>query len=223
MNKFYTFKHNDNGDKMYINIMIKTIILYFLIILSYRIMGKKEIGELSIIDLIVTILIAELAAISIEEKVSIWVSIVPICVLVVLEILLSYITMKNEKIRNFIDGKPSVIIKNGKVNFTVMTKLRYTLDDLLSQLREQGVKNIEEVDYAVLENSGNLSIFKNTTDYPMPIILDGKIDYEVLKEIKKDKKWIDNLIKENNINLENVFYAFYTKNKTYIIKKNELI
>ena len=203
-------------------IALKTIILYFFIIIVYRIMGKKEIGELSIIDLIVTILIAELAAISIEEDKSIFFSIIPITVLVVLEILLSYISVKNEKIRNFIDGKPSVIIKNGKVNFTVMTKLRYSLDDLLSQLREKGIKNIEEIDYAILENSGNLSVFK-TQDYPLPLILDGKIDYEVLKEIKKDKKWIENLIKNNNLDLKNIFYAFYTKNKTYIIKKEDVI
>lgn len=187
-------------------------------------MGKKEVGELSIVDLIVTILVAELAAICIEEtSKSIFVSIVPILVLVIIEIILSYFSLKNEKIRNFIDGKPSVVIKNGLVNFSAMSKLRYSLDDLLSQLREKGVKNIEEVDYAILENSGNLSIFKNTKDYPMPIILDGKIDYEVLKEIGKSKKWIDSLIEKNQINLENVFYAFYTKNKTYIIKKDELL
>lgn len=214
--------HNDNGDNMYLNVILKTIILYLFILVMYRIMGKKEIGELNIIDLIVTILIAELAAISIEEDVSVIVSMIPIFVLSVLEILLSYISLKSNKIRNFIDGKPSVIIKDGKVNFTIMSKLRYSLDDLLSQLREKGVKNIEEIDYAILENSGNLSIFKSK-DYPMPIILDGKIDYDVLNEIGKDKNWINNLINENNINLNNVFYAFYTKNKTYIIKKDELI
>ena len=222
MNKIYTFKHNDNGDNMYLNVILKTIILYLFILVMYRIMGKKEIGELNIIDLIVTILIAELAAISIEEKVSVIVSMIPIFVLSILEIFLSYISLKSNKIRNFIDGKPSVIIKNGKVNFTIMSKLRYSLDDLLSQLREKGIKNIEEIDYAILENSGNLSIFK-TKDYPMPIILDGKIDYEVLNEIGKDKSWINNLIKENNIILDQIFYAFYTKNKTYIIKKDELI
>lgn len=223
MYKTYTFIHNGNGDNMYLTLVIKTTILYFFIVLVYRIMGKKEIGELSIIDLIVTILIAELAAICIEQtKRSIMISIVPIFVLVCLEIFLSYISLKSEKIRNFIDGKPSVIIKNGQIDFSIMTKLRYSLDDLLSQLREKGVKSIEEIDYAILENSGNLSVFK-TKDYPFPIILDGKIDYSTLKEIGKDKKWIDKLIKDNHITLENVFYAFYTKNKTYIIKKDDVI
>lgn len=209
---------------MYIALALKTAILYFFIVLAYRIMGKKEVGELSIIDLIVTILIAELAAICIEKKeTSIMVSIVPITILVLIQVGISFISLKSESIRNFIDGKPSVIIKNGVVNFSVMTKLRYSLDDLLSQLREKGVKNIEEIDYAILENSGNLSIFKNTKDYPLPLILDGKVDYGVLDEIGKDEKWLDKLVKENNIEIENIFYAFYTKNKTYVIRKDETL
>lgn len=209
---------------MYIALALKTAILYFFIVLAYRIMGKKEVGELSIIDLIVTILIAELAAICIEKKeTSIMASIVPITILVLIQVGISFISLKSESIRNFIDGKPSVIIKNGVVNFSVMTKLRYSLDDLLSQLREKGVKNIEEIDYAILENSGNLSIFKNTKDYPLPLILDGRVDYGVLDEIGKDEKWLNKLIKENNIEIENIFYAFYTKNKTYVIRKDEVI
>ena len=212
------------GDNMYIILMLKTFFLYFFIILVYRIMGKKEIGELGIGDLIVTVLIAELAAISIENTdKSIFVSIVPILVLVLCEMSLSYISLKHSKIRTFIDGHPSVIIKEGKVKFNVMSKLRYTLDDLISQLREKGVKSLEEVDYAVLETNGNLSVFQNTKEYPLPIILDGDIDFHVLKEIKKDKKWIDNMLNKKKIKLEDVFYAFYTKDRTYIIKKSDLI
>jgi len=209
---------------MYLTLAFKTFILYFFIVICYRIMGKKEVGELSVIDLIVTILIAELAAICIEDvKESIFVSIVPIIVLVAIQIFVSYISLKSESIRNFIEGKPSVIIKDGKVDFTQMTKLRYSLDDLLSQLRQNGVRSIEEVDYAVLENNGELSVFQNTKEYPMPIILDGKIDYETVKQIGKTEKWINNLIKQNKINVEEIFYAFYQKDKTYIIKKNDLL
>lgn len=209
---------------MYLVLAFKTFILYFIIVIAYRIMGKKEVGELSIIDLIVTILIAELAAICIEEvDKSILTSLIPILVLVFIQIGISYISLKSDSIRNFIDGKPSVIIKDGKVDFTQMTKLRYSLDDLLSQLRQKGVRSIEEVDYAVLENSGDLSVFQNTKEYPLPIILDGNIDYDTVKQMGKDKKWIDNLIKKNNINVEDVFYAFYKKDKTYIIRRNDLI
>lgn len=208
---------------MYTSIIFKTVLLYFFIVVVYRIMGKKEIGKLSIIDLIVSILIAELAAISIEQyEKSILISIIPIICLVLIEMLFSYIGIKSPKFRKIVEGSPVVIIKNGKLNFEAMSKLRYSLDDLVTQLREQSIKNIEEVNYAVLENNGKLSIFEKETEYPLPIILDGQIDYEVLKDMNKDKKWIYNILKKNNIELQNVFYAFYTKNKTYIIKKDEL-
>lgn len=208
---------------MYLSIIVKTLVLYFFIVVVYRVMGKKEVGKLSIIDLIVSILIAELAAISIEEADrSILTSIIPIVVLVVIQISISFISLKSVSLRKLIDGNPIVIIKDGKLNFKDMTKLRYTIDDLIAQLREQGIKSIEEVNYAVLENNGKLSVFENSKDYPLPIIIDGNIDYDVLKDMKKDKKWIYKILNDNNITLDNVFYAFYTKNKTYIIKKDEL-
>lgn len=208
---------------MYINIIIKTLILYFFIVVVYRIMGKKEVGKLSIIDLIVSILIAELAAISIEEADrSIFTSIIPIVVLVIIQISISFVSLKSVKLRKLIDGNPIVIIKDGKLNFKDMTKLRYTIDDLIAQLREQGIKSIEEVNYAVLENNGKLSVFNKDKDYPLPIIIDGNIDFDVLKDLKKDEKWINKILDDNNITLDNVFYAFYAKNKTYIIKKDEL-
>lgn len=209
---------------MYFILMAKTLFLYLFIIFVYRLMGKKEIGELGVGDLIVTVLVAELAALSIEDtSKSIWISIVPILVLVISEIVISYISLKSEKFRNFIDGHPTVIIKNGKVNFSAMTKLRYTLDDLITQLRGEGIKSIEEVDYAVLETSGDLSVFQNTKDYPMPVILDGVIQEKILPELKKDKQWILNMLKKQNVDLENVFYAFYTQNKLFVIKKEELL
>lgn len=209
---------------MYMTIIFKTFTLYLFIVVAYRLMGKKELGELSIIDLIVTILIAELAAISIEQtKSSIFISIVPILVLVVIQISVSYLSLKSEKIRNFIDGKPSMIIKNGKVNFSLMTKIRYSLDDLLSQLRDKGVRSLDEVEYAVLENSGTLSVFEKGKDYPMPIILDGEVDHIVLKEIKKSEKWLVSTLKRKNLKIEDIFYAFYKKDQMYIIKKSELL
>lgn len=209
---------------MYISLVFKTFFLYIFIIICYRMMGKKELGQLSIIDLIVSILIADMAAVCIEENdYSILISVVPIVTLVLVQIGLSYLTIKSERIRNIIDGKPSVLINRGKVNFTAMSKMRYSLDDLTTQLREQGVKSLEEVDYAVLENSGTLSVFKNTKDYPLPLILDGKIDFSTLLEIGKDKKWVYKLLKQENLELEDVFYAFYTKDKTFIIKRRELL
>lgn len=209
---------------MYFTLIFKTIFMYFFIIFVHRLMGKKEVGQLSIVDLIVSILMAELIALSIQEdQKSLLISVIPILVLVGVQMLISYITLKNDKLRNIIDGKPTIIIKNGKLNFTEMSKLRYSLDDLLTQLRLQGVKSIDKVKYAVLENNGNLSVFNDNSDYPLPLILDGVIDYSVLKEIKKDYNWLIGLLKKKNIELDDVFYAFYTNNKTFIITKKELL
>lgn len=207
---------------MYFNLIIRTIFMYFFVIFVYRLMGKKEVGQLSIVDLIVSILIAELIALSIQTEKSIFLSVVPILVLVGVQILISYITLKSDKIRNIIDGKPIVLIKNGKINFTEMSKLRYSLDDLLTQLRLQGVKSIDNVKYAVLENNGNLSVFNDNSDYPLPLILDGVIDYRVLKEINKNYDWLLKILRNKKLELEDVFYAFYTNGKTFIITKSEL-
>lgn len=209
---------------MYFIITVKTLVLYFSIVFAYRIMGKKEVGKLSIIDLIVSVLIAELAAISIESyNNSILVSLIPITVLVVIQILLSYVSLKIPNLRKILDGNPKIIINKGKISFKEMKKLRYSLDDLITQLREQSIKSIEEVDYAILENNGKLSIFKKTCEYPLPIIIDGKIDENAIKDLRKSKKWVYNMLQKYNLKVEDVFYAFYRDKGTFIIKKSDLL
>ena len=211
----------------YLTILYRSLFFYTLITIVYRIMGKREIGELSIMDFIVSIFIAEMVAISIEnpEK-SILFSLIPILLLVVMQVLVSYISMKNNKARNIIDGVPSVIINRGKVNFKEMQNQRYNLDDLLIQLRNKSIKSISEVDYAVLETSGKLSIFKKCEDlnrnYPLPLILDGKLDKETLKQIKKTEAWLYDELKSQHTYIENIFYAFYKDKNLYIIEKDKI-
>ncbi|MCI7241803.1 MAG: DUF421 domain-containing protein [Bacilli bacterium] len=212
----------------YINICIRTSLFYFFILLIYRIMGKREVGQLGIIDLIVSILIAELAVLSIEElDKSIFISIVPILTLTLLQTILAYFSLKKPKFRILLDGNPSLIIKNGKVNFKEMTKQKYNLDDLLVQLREKGFKSIEEIEYAILENNGTLSVFayeEEKDNYlPLPLILDNKIQEDTLKHLHKDSKWVLNLLDKRNINIEDVFYAFYKDKNVFIIKNDDLI
>ena len=212
----------------YVNICIRTTLFYFFILLIYRIMGKREVGQLGIIDLIVSILIAELAVLSIEElDKSIFISIVPILTLTLLQTILAYFSLKKPKFRILLDGNPSLIIKNGKVNFKEMTKQKYNLDDLLVQLREKGFKSIEEIEYAILENNGTLSVFayeEEKDNYlPLPLILDNKIQEDTLKHLHKDSKWELNLLDKRNINIEDVFYAFYKDKNVFIIKNDDLI
>lgn len=211
----------------YFIVLYRTFIFYILITIIYRFMGKREIGQLGIVDLIVSILIAELAAISIDNRQeSIFLSILPIILLFGIQILLSFISLKSSFIRNIFDGDPSVIIDSGKVNFKEMVKQRYNIEDLLTQLREKSVRSIDEVDFAILETSGKLSVFKKKSkkveDYPFPLILDGVLDYKILKKIKKSENWVNNILQNKNIDLNNVFYAFYRKGTLFIIKKDNL-
>lgn len=213
------------GDSMsFLIVLWKTLFFYFLIMTIYRIMGKREVGELSIMDLIVSIFIAELAAISIDNyKESIFLSVIPIVVLVVIQLVISRISLKSSMMRNILDGNPSVIIDRGKVNFKEMLKQRYNLDDLLVQLRSRGIKSIEEVDYAILETSGKLSVFKRSDDksrsYPLPIIIDGKIQKDVLFQIGKDSMWLMEALNKEGYLLEDVFYGFYQKKRLFLIRK----
>ena len=179
------------------NVVFRTLFFYFFITLAYRIMGKRELGQLGIIDLIVSILIAELVAISIENiKDSIFMTILPICVLVILELILGYLSIKYRTFRTVFGGKPSLIIINGKINYHEMVKQRYSLDDLLVALRQKEIRNIEDVEYAFLEPNGKLSIFKYNffklkSAYPMHLIVDGSIQDKALKYINKTKSWLE--------------------------------
>lgn len=212
----------------YLKIIFRISFFYFFIILIYRLMGKREVGQLGIVDLIVSILIAELVAISVEDSSkSIFASVIPIICLVILQIVLSYTSLKNPKLREMLDGSPSFIVKNGKVNYNEMLKQKYSLDDLLTQLREKGYRNIEDIEYAILENNGTLSVFsytdnKSITPLPLPLILDGKVQYETLNEMKKDINFINNLLRKNHVSLNEIFYAFYKDKNIFVIKYSDL-
>lgn len=209
----------------YIIISFRSILFYFLIIIVFKIMGKREIGELSIIDFIVSQFIAQLVAVSIENyKESIWISILPIILVVLLQLFSSRLSLKSKKVRDLLDGKPSVIISRGKINFKEMKRLRYNIDDLLSQLRSESIKSILDVEYAILETNGKLSIFQKEEDtsYPLAIILDGKIEKDVLIEINKTEKWIEKELESRAILLENVFYGFFRDNNLFIIEKDNI-
>ncbi len=205
--------------------LFRTIFFYFFVVLAYRIMGKKELSQLEVTDLIVSILMAELIAISIENiKDPIYLTILPIVVLVVLERILARISLKSRKFNLIMSGKPSLIIINGKLNFKELIKQRYSMDDLLLELRQKSIKSISDVEYAFLEPNGKLSIFKynflkTKSDYPMPLILEGIIQDVTLENMNKDKKWLIDKISKKNIDINNIFYCFYKNKKIYIIKK----
>ena len=204
-------------------IIFRTVLFYFLVVISYKIMGKREVGELGVFDFIISMLISQLIAICIENyKDPIWFVIVPTLILVLFQIVFSFLSLKSNKFRDILDGKESVIISNGKLNFSEMKKQKYNLNDLLLQLRDKGIRTIEEVDYAILETNGKLSVFQKQDDnnniFPLPLVLDGVIEENNLKFINKTRKWLNNELSKKKINLDNIFYAFYKDDEKYVIE-----
>lgn len=204
-------------------IIFRTVLFYFLVVIAYKIMGKREVGELGVFDFIISMLISQLIAICIENyKDPIWFVIVPTLILVLFQIVFAFLSLKSNKFRDILDGKESVIISNGKLNFSEMKKQKYNLNDLLLQLRDKGIRTIEEVDYAILETNGKLSVFQKQDDnnniFPLPLVLDGVIEENNLKFINKTRKWLNNELSKKKINLDNIFYAFYKDDDIYVIE-----
>ena len=206
-------------------VLTRTVFFYFFVTFLYRVMGKREIGELSITDLTISILMAELVAISIEEtQSSVLQTILPLTVLCLLEILLAFLSLKSRTIRRFFGGKPSLIIVNGRLNYKEMIRQRYSLDDLLLALRQKQIRDLSEVEYAFLETNGKLSIFKYkmfhlSSNYPMPLIVDGEINDVTLNKIHKSEEWLKKTLSDSHLELKTIFYAFYKNHKIYFIKK----
>jgi len=186
-------------------------------------MGKREIGELSLFDVAVIFIISEILSISISNpSKSIMFSILPIIVIVILEISVSKLCFKFEKIRNLINGKSEIIIINGKLNIELMKKERYNINDLINQLHEQNIATPDEVKFAVLESNGKITVFKKGSNikWPEPIIKDGKIVDNVLKILNINlNKFKSELKKRGYESLDNILLCYVLENDLYIQEK----
>ncbi|WP_436663197.1 DUF421 domain-containing protein [Pontibacillus chungwhensis] len=212
-------------------IIWRTFATYFAILVIFRVMGKREIGELSILDLVVFIMLAEIGVFSIEEPKDEFIhAVIPMLVLLLIQRLSAWFSLKSQWFRETVDGKASVIIQNGKIDENEMRKQRYNFNDLLQQLRENGTSSVEEVAFAILEPSGKLSILEKQDNpspdmngFLMPFITDGKIQEENLKRNGKDEKWLLEEIRKrgyqhpDQISLLSVDH----KNKWYIDEYDE--
>ncbi|MCJ7839924.1 DUF421 domain-containing protein [Lederbergia sp. NSJ-179] len=207
----------------YLIIIARVIILYVLMQLIFRLMGKREIGELSVLDLVVFIMMGEMAVIAIEQhKDPLLDTIVPMLTLMLIQLVLAFLSLKSRKFRLLMDGKPSVIINKGKIDENEMKKLRYNFDDLLMQLRQKDVKNIADVEFAILESSGELSVIKKdkktkTGSYTIPLILNGEVQFEHLEEVDKDESWLKKELQQRGHNdLEQISFCSYQDGKFFV-------
>ena len=186
-------------------IILRTIISYLLILIIFRLMGKREIGELSILDLVVFIMLGDIAVISIAEHDKPFLHILlPMIILLIIQVVFSFVSLKSSKFRKLLEGSPSIIINNGNIDEKVMRQQRYNFDDLLTQLREQGIVNVKEVQFAILETSGKLSIMKKSQNEPLtnketafPLIIDGQIQQKSLEQIGQNDFWLRQQLKKH--------------------------
>ena len=200
----------------------RTVFLYVLIIVVLRLMGKRELGELSVVDLVISVLMAEVAAFALDDPdSSLFMAITPILMLLLIQVTASYFSLKNKKFRDVVEGDPSVIIRNGVIEEQNMRQQRYNIDDLLQQLREQQVASVRNVAYAFLEPSGNLAVFEKNGDKPiLPLISDGVIQKEHLPLIGKDLEWLmDEIQAAGYSGPEQIFFCAFDKDGMHIQEK----
>lgn len=199
--------------------------MYFLVVFLYRMMGKRQIGEMQPGELVLAIMISDIASVPMQAmEVPLLSGVVPILALMCMEVFLSFAAQKSEKIRKIISGEPSLVILNGKIMVKEMKRLRFNLDDLFEQLRNQGYFDIGDVAVAILETNGVLSVLakadKQTVTckdmhieasdegYSNPVIKDGVVDFEALFRIGRNEKWLKSKLSERDIRTPHDVFLF---------------
>jgi len=215
-------------------VFVRTLILYILIIVVLRLMGKRQVGQLQPSELVVALIIADLAAVPMSEVgIPLINGIIPIITLFIMEELLSYISMKSERARGLISGKPSILIERGTIIEDELRRIRYNINDLLEQLRLKNFSNVEDVSYAILETSGQLSVIPKeekkpvtlkdmnliakTGHLPVTVIIDGRIISDNLYKIGLSNNWLADQLRKNSIkSSEDVFFAYLNPERKFI-------
>lgn len=213
-------------------VLIRSIVLYMAVLISLRIMGKGEIAEMNSFDLVITLLIAEVAAIPMQNnEIPIIYGIASLTGLVFMQIIISFLTLKFKSIRFLLNGNPAILIDKGRLNYKALKEERVSMDELLEQLRIQGYFNLKDVYYAILETDGNLSIVptpsyekvpkENFKHLPLPLILDGEIIKQNLNTINKSSDWLLSILKKHNIDSisETLICVLDEKDNFFIQKK----
>ncbi len=218
--------------------VVRTIILYLLIIAGIRLMGKRQVGELEPSELVLALIIADLAAVPMQDfGIPLLAGIIPIFTLLCITMILSVLTMKSIRFRAIICGRPSIIVENGEVNQREMRKNRFTVDELNEELRGQGVTDLSTIKYAILETNGKVSVilyanqrpvsaeqmdlFPDDTGLPMVIINDGRLQADNLKTKGFNDEWLRKRLGEHGVSsVRDVFLMTVDEqNRVYFVPK----
>ena len=217
-------------------LIIRTILLYSLVIISLRVMGKRQLGEMQPSELVVAIMISDLAAVPMQAiDIPLVTGIIPVLTLIVAEVFMSYISLKSGKLRKILSGEPSIIIYDGHINEGELERLRFNMHDLLEQLRINNYPNISDIDCAVMETNGKLSVIPKSSSRPVTvadmnikteqeklqhlIMSDGKINLKELEKTGKSREWLLKELKKLNLGEQEVFFAIYDFNHGLITQK----
>lgn len=215
-------------------VFVRTLILYIVIVIVLRFMGKRQIGQLQPSELVVALIIADLASVPMANVgIPLINGIIPIVTLFIMEELLSYLALKSEPVRGLICGKPSILVEHGIIMEEELKRTRYNLNDLLEQLRLKNYSHIGEIDYAILETSGQLSVIPKPDNkpvtvkdmkinpkarqLPVTVIIDGRYNSDNLNKIGLNNIWLENELKKNKIKShKKVFFAYIDPDNKFV-------
>ncbi|MBP3329256.1 MAG: DUF421 domain-containing protein [Clostridia bacterium] len=215
-------------------VLIRTFIIYFLVVLAVRLMGKRQIGQLQPTELVVTIILSEIAAIPLEDSGKpLLHSVAAVILLASLEIISSYIALKSGKFRRAVEGNAVYIIKEGKLDIKAVKDIRFTIDDIMEALRQKDVFDISDVEYAIVETNGNLSVMLKSDKIPVSlstfgkkssekgipavVVSDGKYIYSNFYLCRTSKSEIDKILSRENLTAENVMLMTLDKKKNKVV------
>lgn len=207
-----------------IAIFTRTLIVYILLSISMKIMGKREIGELDVSELVSTLLISEIAAIPIDDPdLPLMNAIIPVLFILSLEILLSFAKTKSGRLKRYVEGEPVFLIYKGILKQKALVENRISINELISEMRSQGIGDIFDIDYALLEQSGKISILQaKETTITHVMIIDGEYNESELKASGFSKDKLASLLAERNLARKDVFYmGINDSGKIKIIKKDK--
>ena len=210
-----------------LNILLRTLIVYVLLIIAMRIGGKRQIGELQLSELVSALLLSEIASMPIgHEEIPLTFAVIPLVTVICIEIIAAYAVTKSKRLRNLFDGKPSVIIEKGKLNMAELGKLRLGIEELIIEARLKGISDISDLEYAILEENGKLSVFKKAEKGEQEkgiahvVISDGEFNEHGLNTVGLSKADVLARLKKKSLSEKEVFlYTLDDTEKEYIITK----
>lgn len=229
-------KRNLWGENMVI-VFIRALVLYLVVVVVMRMMGKRQVAQMQPFELVIMIMIADLAATPMEDTdIPLINGVVPIIALLSIQVLASYFSLKSEGFRDFICGKPSILIHRGRIDQSELYRLRVNINDLLEALRNKDYFNISDVQYAILETNGQMSIIPKADkrpvetadigvmvkeeELPVTLITDGKLNDNKLKKAGHDKKWLMDQLKKQDIDsIKDVFFASLSSDGSFYIQE----